>query len=287
MMKRVSCRQCAIARLAIFAMLATFVAAVDAEVPEGGYHFFTNVFGVVHDMVYEDMSFGKYQRQSDIAAIQSLIDERGWTTGQVVEALSYLVTNGVPAGTKRWTGPVRNKLVFDRSLSRLPVFGGTNALPAIEYVIDRRNPLVSKYAYSEYATVLGFGHSAINQYVGKLISPSNTNHLEAWHSFYRIRNVFERGPRSAVETNRMVYLLVRLSEECPYEWSTWNFDRNMCALLPAYTTSSNRLCYINGISGDMPLSVSNYFSNARNQLLSFPPGTMQMLPTNQFYNVED
>ena len=35
------------------------------------------------------------QELHDIAEIQSLIDDRGWTTGQVVEALSYIVTNGV------------------------------------------------------------------------------------------------------------------------------------------------------------------------------------------------
>ena len=37
----------------------------------------------------------------------------------------------------------------------------------------------------------------------------------------------------------------------------------------------------------MPAHSSNYFNNVRNELLALPPGTMQMLPTNQFYNVED
>jgi hypothetical protein len=37
----------------------------------------------------------------------------------------------------------------------------------------------------------------------------------------------------------------------------------------------------------MPSKASNYFANARAELLALPPGTMQMLPTNQFYNVED
>ena len=32
---------------------------------------------------------------------------------------------------------------------------------------------------------------------------------------------------------------------------------------------------------------SNAIMRIRNQLLALPPGTMQMLPTNQFYNVED
>ena len=41
--------------------------------------------------------------------------------------------------------------------------------------------------------------------------------------------------------------------------------------------------YIEG----MPSAVSNEFAHERAELLALPPGTMQMLPTNQFYNVED
>jgi len=275
----------------LFAMLSTAlvcstcaVSSVNAEVPDGGYQFFTNIFRVSHDMVGVDNNLW----QCDLADVQSLIDERGWTTGQVVEALSYLVTNGVPSGTKKWTGPVRNKLIFDKSLSVLPIFGGTNALPAIEHVVDRHNPLVDSSAYEAYANVLGFGHDAFCNYNAKMVKPNSTNQFDMWTAYYSIRNVFDKAPRSTVETNRLVALLLRVADEYPDGWSAWGFDKNKCRLWPEYVISSNRLEYINShFAGDMPSAASNYFSNARSELLALPPGTMQMLPTNQFYNVED
>ncbi len=73
-----------------------------------------------------------------------------------------------------------------------------------------------------------------------------------------------------------------------YAWSAKKFDVHARDLWPMYATSSNRLDYINmHLADDMPSKVSNYFANARSELLALPPGTMQMLPTNQFYNVED
>jgi len=277
-----------VARILVCAVSVTFAADVSADVPEGGYQFFTNMFSEAHDMLNEDLTTGKLMWQSDIASVQSLIDEQGWTTGQVVEVLSYLVTNGIPTDTRQWTGPVRNKLILDKSLSMMPVFCGTNALPAIEYVIDRQNPLVSVSAFSEYATVLGFGHDAFCRYTQKLSGPNSMATGKVWTSFYRIREVFEKAPRSVAETNRIVSLLLHMSNEYQYEWSAWKFDWNACALWPGYSTSSNRLEYINVHFGEgVALPVSNEFAYVRSQLFALPPGTMQMLPTNQFYNVED
>ena len=286
-MNSVKRRACRIARIVAYAMSVTLASDVSADVPDGGYQFFTNLFSVSHDVVMldEDSTTSWSQEAHDIAEIQSLIDERGWTTGQVVEALSYIVTNGVPPGTRRWPG---SSLVFNKSLSKLAVFGGTNAIPAIEYVIDRQNPLVSGYAFSEYAAVLGFGHDAFCRYTEKLSQPSGLSNSKMRAAYYRIRRLFDKDPRSCVETNRLVALLMHVSAEFQDEWSAWYFDREACRLWSGYTTSSNRLEHINlNVAGDMALEASNYFANARSELLALPPGTMQMLPTNQFYNVED
>jgi len=275
--------------LIVYVMTALFAQKASAEVPEGGYQTFTNLFRTSYDVVYSDMSFGEKRWSRTIAKVQSLVAEEGWTTGQVVEALSYIVTNGVPAGTKRWSGPLQNSLVFDKSLSMLPIIGGTNALPAIEYVIDRQNPLVSVSAFSKYATVLGFGHDAFSRYAEKLSGPSNLDYSDRWTSFYRIQEVFEKIPRTNAETNRIVALLMHVANEYKmYPWSAKKFDWHACTLWPGYSTSSNRLEYIDlHFADDMPSKASNYFANARAELLALPPGTMQMLPTNQFYNVDD
>jgi len=288
-MNTIKSKLAGIARILACVMSVTFAADVSADVPEGGYQFFTNMFSVAHDMLNEDLTTGKLMWQSDIASVQSLIDEQGWTTGQVVEVLSYLVTNGIPTDTKRWTGPVRNKLILDKSLSMMPVFCGTNALPAIEHVIDRQNPLVSVSAFSEYATVLGFGHDAFCRYTQKLSEPSSMEFSDRWTAFYRIQEVFEKSSRSNAETNRIVALLMHVANEYnQHAWSAKKFDVHACDLWPMYATSSNRLDYINmHLADDMPSKASNYFANVRAELLALPPGTMQMLPTNQFYNVED
>ena len=79
-----------------------------------------------------------------------------------------------------------------------------------------------------------------------------------------------------------------MSDEYQYEWAAWKFDWNACALWPGYSTSSNRLEYINvHFAEGVTPAVSNEFDKVRNELLALPAGTMQMLPTNQFYNVED
>ena len=58
---------------------------------------------------------------------------------------------------------------------------------------------------------------------------------------------------------------------------------------PCGKTGSNRLVALNLCleQGGMSPSSTNEVLRIRNQLLALPPGTMQMLPTNQFYNVED
>ena len=287
-MNTIKSKLAGIARILACVMSVTFAADVSAEVPEGGYQFFTNMFSVAHDMLNEDLTTGKLMWQSDIASVQSLIDEQGWTTGQVVEVLSYLVTNGIPTDTKRWTGPVRNKLILDKSLSMMPVFCGTNAIPAIESAIERHNPLVAASAYEQYANVLGFGHEAFCKYAAAMPKPSQTNKFEMWSAYYAIRNTFDKAPRSCAETNRIISLLLAVADEYRDGWSAWGFDGQKCQLWPEYVTSSNRIEYINlSFVGDMPRAASNYFANARSELLALPPGTMQMLPTNQFYNVED
>ena len=173
-MNNIKSRVAILARILVYAMSMAFSVDASANVPDGGYHFFTNLFSVSHDfiMLNEGTATDWSQELHDIAEIQSLIDDRGWTTGQVVEALSYIVTNGVPPGIRRWPG---TSLVFSKSLSKLAIFGGTNALSAIEYVIDRQNPLVSGYAFREYASVLGFDHEAFSRYEMTMLKPSSTN----------------------------------------------------------------------------------------------------------------
>ena len=287
-MNTIKSKLAGIARILACVMSVTFAADVSADVPEGGYQFFTNMFSVAHDMLNEDLTTGKLMWQSDIASVQSLIDEQGWTTGQVVEVLSYLVTNGIPTDTKRWTGPVRNKLILDKSLSMMPIFCGTNAAPAIEYVIDRQNPLVSGYAFKEYATMLGFGHDAFSRYEAAIFKPSSTNQYVMADAYGVFCNVFDNAPRSNAETNRLVGLLVNASARYCGWMTDWELDERKCKYWTGYATSSNRLEHINSaLLNAMPAHSSNYFNNVRNELLALPPGTMQMLPTNQFYNVED
>ena len=288
-MKRTKGTTLHVAVLLASVMVIAVVQKVAAEVPEGGYQTFTNLFSASYDMVYDDMSFGKYPWLRTIAKVEAMVAEEGWTTGQVVEALSYIVTNGVPTSTHQWSGTRRDRIVFGKSLMMLPIIGGTNALPAIEYVIDRQNPLVSVSAFSKYAKVLGFGHDAFCLYAQKLSGPSNMDFSDRWTAFYRIQEVFEKSPRLNIETNRIVALLMHVADEYnEYWWSAKKFDVHACGLWPGYSTSSNRLEFINlHLADDMPAKASNYFANARSELLTLPPGTMQMLPTNQFYNVED
>ena len=286
-MNTIKRRACRIACVVAYAMSVVLAADVTADVPDGGYQFFTNLFSVTHDVVMldEDSNASWSQESHDMAEIQALIDEQGWTTGQVVEALSYIVTNGVPSGTRRWPG---SSLVFGKSLSKLAVFGGTNAIPAIEYVIDRQNPLVSGRAFGEYATILGFGQDAFSRYEATVLKPSSTNQHVMGRAYCEICNAFDKTPRMNAETNRLVGLLINASARYCGWMTAWELDERKCAYWSGYAASSNRLEHVNfALANEMPPHASNYFNNARSELLALPPGTMQVLPTNQFYNVED
>ena len=59
-------------------------------------------------------------------------------------------------------------------------------------------------------------------------------------------------------------------------------------MFPGYSTSSNRYEHIvSRIPTATSLNMSNELFAVKSELLALPPGTMQLLSTNQFYNVED
>ena len=94
------------------------------------------------------------------------------------------------------------------------------------------------------------------------------------------------GSYSSAVTNRYIWFSLNALQKDP--WGALS-NTTLLDCWPAYATSSNRLesvnlCIAEGGCSDI---ISNDVIKVRSELLALPPGTMQMLPTNQFYNVED
>ena len=212
------------------------------------------------------------------------IDSMGWTTNQAVESLMVVVSNLVGAANTHSNTfqQVCTAEVAFNCLARHANAAQIQAVGPLLVNCDR------DIAYSLAECVVdfwGLNHSAFSRYKQILdgfgCSAENSGVLCGTIA----RKMMEGGNSSAV-TNRYIWFSLNALQKDP--WGAL-FNTRLLDCWPGYATSSNRLvsviqCISEGGCSDL---ISNEVIKVRNELLALPPGTMQMLPTNQFYNVED
>ena len=210
------------------------------------------------------------------------IDSKGWPTNQAVESLVVVVSNLVGSVHSNRFLQACTAEVAINCLARHANAAQIQAVEPLlvncdrdiayslsECVVDFRG--LSHSAFSRYKQISdGFGHSSDNS--GVLCGT--------------IARKMKSGSYSPAVTNRYIWFSLNALQKDP--WGSL-FNTMLIDCWPGYATSSNRLasvnqCFAEGGCSDI---ISNEVIKVRNELLALPPGTMQMLPTNQFYNVED
>ena len=210
------------------------------------------------------------------------IDSMGWTTNLAVESLVVVVSNLVGSVHSNRFLQACTAEVAINCLARHANAAQIQAVEPLlvncdrdiayslsECVVDFRG--LSHSAFSRYNQISdGFGHSSDNS--GVLCGT--------------IARKMKSGSYSPAVTNRYIWFSLNALQKDP--WGSL-FNTMLIDCWPGYATSSNRLasvnqCFAEGGCSDI---ISNEVIKVRNELLALPPGTMQMLSTNQFYNVED
>lgn len=213
------------------------------------------------------------------------IESKGWTTNQAVESLMVVVSNLVGSANTHSNAFLRS-CATEVALNCLERHGSATQIQAIEPLFLTCDDEVNDLLADCIVNRKGLGHMAFASY--KQLIDSDLPEKNAIRLLGTIGSKMAFGGErpSAAVTNRFTWL--SLSDIGKHPWGAV-CNTMLFKCWPAYLTSSNRLEALNLCMDQGGLSdvSSNAIMRIRNQLLALPPGTMQMLPTNQFYNVED
>ena len=214
---------------------------------------------------------------------QAHIDSAGCTTNQAVESLMVVVSNLI---CTVHSNSFLRKCTVRASLTCLGRHANATQIQAVAPLLLTCERAMAYPLADCVVDFWGLRHAAFEDY--KQLIDGDIPELNASALVGTIgRKIAFGGERpTASVTNRYTWLALRDIEKHP--WGSV-CDTMLFKCWPAYLTSSNRLVALNLCleQGGMSPSSTNEVLRIRNQLLELPPGTMQMLPTNQFYNIED
>jgi len=213
------------------------------------------------------------------------IDSMSWTTNQAVESLMVVISNLI-CSANEYSNNFHRICTAEVALNCLERHGSLDQIQVIEPLIVSSDIRSASMLAECMVNRKGLGHSAFADY--KRLIDSDIPERNAIRLLGTIGSKMAFGGErpSAAVTNRFTWL--SLSDIGKHPWGAV-CNTMLFKCWPAYLTSSNRLEALNLCMDQGGLSdvSSNAIMRIRNQLLALPPGTMQMLPTNQFYNVED
>ena len=211
-------------------------------------------------------------------AYSNLLRKTGWTARRCIDETCIMISNMCIRAETFESGP--QGYIYEGAINAMGRHGDLLAIPYLDYAFINA---VSENVFSEAAAIVrlrGFSHSAFVFY-GEMLGDRRAEDLAL-----AIRHYVLKAPVDESVTNRTVRYFLDLADTG--RWQTILPDKTLCKMFQGYSTSSNRYEHIvSRIPTATSLNMSNYLFSVRSELLALPPGTMQMLPTNQFYNVED
>ncbi len=211
-------------------------------------------------------------------AYSNMLRETGWTARRCIDETCFMISNMCTRTETFEHGSSR--YVYKGAVYAMGRHGDAFAIPYINYAFDN---VVTENAFTEafaLTRLVGVGHAAFELYDSKCTS----RRVEDL-ALGVMRLTCDKDVNESV-TNRTVRFFLNIADGG--QWETSLPDSVLCKMFPGYSTSSNRYEHIvSRIPTATSLNMSNEIFSVRSELLALPPGTMQMLPTNQFYNVED
>jgi len=211
-----------------------------------------------------------------------LMAELGCSTNEVLATLAYVGTNCC-ADANSHTNSTESG-IMGAAIGHLGRFDVAHEHVGALYYSVTNNAGQDTFTESiALVGALGLGHGAFAEYSRLLRSLPTSPACDLASAI--ASNLRQTTLPSSV-TNRMVAFFS--DPVAKGKISLAHVDMTLCELWQGYSTSSNRLINLNeGLGQSMPDFILSYLNEEKNELLALPPGTMQMLPTNQFYNVED
>jgi len=211
-------------------------------------------------------------------AYSNLLRKTGWTARRCIDETCIMISNMCTKAETFEDGPLG--YIYAGAVNAVGRHGDALAIPYINYAFDN---VVTENAFDEafaLARLKGLGHAAFELYDSKRSSRRVEDLALAVRHFTINRNISES------VTNRTVRFFLNIADGG--RWETSLPDSVLCKMFPGYSTSSNRYEHIvSRIPTATSLNMSNELFAVKSELLALPPGTMQLLSTNQFYNVED
>ncbi len=218
-------------------------------------------------------------------AYSNLIERTGWTSAQIEEAVISSVSNRC-TDQAFFAASRRNATAYRGAVEALARHCVTNALPALEYAF--LNSVRQGVADEAFAIVdlSGTGHDAFGRYGRLLTEAAGSGSSKVGYLSLAVSHSVCDKQCPVQVTNRVVrFFLDVASVGCGGEIVA---DKTLCAFWGGYASSSNRYCHVmSNLAACESQMKTNYLHSVKLQLESLPPGTMQMLSTNQFYNAED
>ena len=218
-------------------------------------------------------------------AYTNIFEQSGLTALQLENMVLSTISNRCTSADF-FSAAGNNRIAYRGAVGAVGRHCGTNALPTLEYAFANS---VGANALDEALAIVrlrGTGHDAFSCYRRLFDASNQPGKDRAGDLAIAVSKCVCETNQSAAVTNRAVGFFLEAA------WSSIGCevvaDQTLCELWGPYATSSNR--YVNigaGIGRVANNAVSGYLLEAKASLEALPPGTMQMLSTNQFYNVED
>lgn len=207
----------------------------------------------------------------------------GWNRERLLCELRFIATNR--CDDIQYLSNSRNVAVFNNALMDLVRSEGSNSLQTVEFAFRNCAENAAYYAMDGYVDVAGLSRDAFETY-SLMVRDESLSPFRIESLFRSImRNVRRQGLNDK-RSRRIIWLSFLVQKRGGHLRNVSDFS--LKHFWPEYATSSNRVVDAgSAIEEESDVVVTNYFTNVRNFLLSLPPSTMQMLSTNQFYNVED
>ena len=247
----------------------------------------TNLVEKVKTVLLDQISIDAFPEECSDPAFgdwyADVMAESGCSTNEILMALAYVGTNCCACADGHTN--TTESGIMTAAICHLGRYDVAHRnVEAICYAVTNNASATSIFpAVMSFVNTLGMGHNAFQMYDKLVEEMPNVRTSELISA---IRRKVLAGTYPTAVTNRAVAVSLKASDLEKID--PGHIDWTLCALWGGYANSSNRLERLNyGLSKDLPQYLTMHLSKLKSELLSLPPGTLQMLPTNQFYNVED
>ena len=167
---------------------------------------------------------------------KGFLERSSWTRQHTMEQLGVIATNlcqDASMVTNR-----EKRAAYDNALAYLGKYGGTNALPVLDYVIDNCTSNVGLSVFRAYVDAAGDTQNAFTYYTGKIVGTNSLSSAKVGDFYIAVVSPVDLHGCTAIVSNRLHRLMYAVMEE--NRKLQYTVDKDLCAYWPGYARSENR-----------------------------------------------